>query len=50
MLLSLMIVCAVGTALLFFLGVFDELREIWTLTTRRRRLVAPSKAKRVDPN
>jgi hypothetical protein len=29
MLLSLMIVCAVG-AVLLFLGVFDELREIWT--------------------
>jgi hypothetical protein len=30
MLLSLMIVCAVGAALLFFLGAFDELRDIWT--------------------
>jgi len=30
MLLSLMIVCEVGTPLLFFLGVFDDLREIWT--------------------
>jgi hypothetical protein len=30
MLLSVMIVCAVGAALLFFLGAFDELREIWT--------------------
>jgi hypothetical protein len=27
--LSLMIACAVG-AVLLFLGVFDELREIWT--------------------
>jgi hypothetical protein len=30
MLLSLMIVCAVGAGLLFFLGAFDELRDIWT--------------------
>jgi hypothetical protein len=30
LLLSLMIVCAVGAAPLFFLGAFDELREIWT--------------------
>ena len=30
MLLSLMIICAVGAGLLFFLGAFDELREIWT--------------------
>jgi hypothetical protein len=30
MLLSLMIVCAVGAALLFFLGAFDEPCEIWT--------------------
>jgi hypothetical protein len=28
--LSLMIVCAVGAARLFFLSAFDELREIWT--------------------
>ena len=30
MLLSLMIACAVGAALLFFLGAFDDLRDIWT--------------------
>ena len=30
MLLSVIIVCAVGTLLLLVLGAFDELREIWT--------------------
>ena len=30
MLLTLMIVCAVGAVLLFGLGAFDELRDLWT--------------------
>ncbi len=29
MLLSLMIVCAVGAVLLFAMGAFDELRDAW---------------------
>jgi len=29
MLLSLMIVCAVGAILLFASGAFDELRDVW---------------------
>jgi hypothetical protein len=30
MLLSLMIVCAVGAVLLFLLGMLEDLRDIWT--------------------
>jgi len=29
MLLSLMIVCAIGAVLLFALGAFDDLRDVW---------------------
>lgn len=35
MLLSLMIVCAVGAILLFALGAFDELRDLWTHPDQR---------------
>ena len=30
MLLSLMIVCAVGAVLLFAMGAFSDLRDVWT--------------------